>query len=346
MAKSKQPDPMMTQPDGGGTAVMDAPVEAPECGTGPTAEECPPESEATAPVEEAQPEASANSGESKPSEPSRPAEQRYPEPPGWQGRLVKANEYRRNCAARVAEISEDLKAAKKDLEHAEEQISTIIDELKQPTLFAQPATEDLSTSGKAETSDAPAAEDESWKTTPLADLRRPNGDPIPAGTLKLLADHSTPILTIGDLTAHQQAHGEFWMKEIKGLGPKKTDAIAEACDRFWAERAPLAVRTTIDAPEHPLEVTADDGTPEALTVARQSLCEEIDKALDSAGVEASGLNAERLFRHVAKVEAGTESRIALAAGDAATLQKWEQAIFDLEPEKVRELCGIASNGRH
>lgn len=41
------------------------------------------------------------------------------------------------------------------------------------------------------------------------------------------------IQTMGALSDFQAKHGDFWVKEIRGLGPKKADKIADATAKFW-----------------------------------------------------------------------------------------------------------------
>lgn len=49
---------------------------------------------------------------------------------------------------------------------------------------------------------------------------------ISQSTADMLMDRGFP--TVGQLEAHMRTNGEFWAKEIKGVGPAKADLIAEA----------------------------------------------------------------------------------------------------------------------
>ena len=54
-------------------------------------------------------------------------------------------------------------------------------------------------------------------------------------TLKAFAAHTPPLTTLGQLTDHQEKAGDFWAKDIKGVGPKVQDEIADATERFWKD---------------------------------------------------------------------------------------------------------------
>lgn len=58
---------------------------------------------------------------------------------------------------------------------------------------------------------------------------------IPDGVKVSLAE--AEIYTLGDLVDRQAKHGDFWCKDIKGVGSGKRKKIEDACIEFHAERA-------------------------------------------------------------------------------------------------------------
>ena len=87
--------------------------------------------------------------------------------------------------------------------------------------------------------DPPSGDD--WRDVPLEQLL---GEPLPGedkphipdGILKKLAENSTPIVTLGDLTDWVNEKGDFWHKDIAGLGKAAADKITAATDAFWTAR--------------------------------------------------------------------------------------------------------------
>jgi hypothetical protein len=53
---------------------------------------------------------------------------------------------------------------------------------------------------------------------------------LPKGVLTKLA--KADILTIGDLRKHVNAHGDFWVKNLPGIGPEAGAKIGEAWSKF------------------------------------------------------------------------------------------------------------------
>ncbi len=76
-------------------------------------------------------------------------------------------------------------------------------------------------------------DDDSWRAVLLEDLADPALKP---GVLKNLAENNPPIVTIGDLTDWQEHKGDFWHKDIPGLGKAAADNIADATEAFWERR--------------------------------------------------------------------------------------------------------------
>ena len=82
---------------------------------------------------------------------------------------------------------------------------------------------------------------EDWREVPLAELlgeNLPGEDKphIPEGILKKLAENAMPIVTLGDLTDWVNEKGDFWHKDIPGLGATAADKITAATDAFWQTR--------------------------------------------------------------------------------------------------------------
>ena len=64
-----------------------------------------------------------------------------------------------------------------------------------------------------------------WRSTAIADLN------LPATTLAKLA--KVDVETIGALNDRVKQHGDFWWKDITGLGEKGAEKIANALVDFW-----------------------------------------------------------------------------------------------------------------
>jgi hypothetical protein len=83
------------------------------------------------------------------------------------------------------------------------------------------------------TAKQPAPADDVWKAVTLASLHTPAISPR---VLKVLAEHEPAILTLGDLTAWQAAKGDWWGKDIGGVGPAAQEEIANAAEAYWMRR--------------------------------------------------------------------------------------------------------------
>jgi len=83
-----------------------------------------------------------------------------------------------------------------------------------------------------------------WMDVPLAHLFEPG---IPDRYLTALADNEPPILTLGDLTNWQSEKGDFWVKDVKGLGEGGQVAIDEATAGYW-EHHPQTQEPVTDDP--------------------------------------------------------------------------------------------------
>ena len=80
---------------------------------------------------------------------------------------------------------------------------------------------------------APAPADDAWRNVLLRDLT----PEIKPGILKVLLEHQPPIVSMGDLADWQKEKGDYWAKDIKGIGKAACDSIAEATDAYWVANA-------------------------------------------------------------------------------------------------------------
>jgi len=92
----------------------------------------------------------------------------------------------------------------------------------------------------------PAGDPDAWKAVLLSHLRDPH---ISNRVLKPLFEHEPPIVTLGDLTAWQAEKGDFWLKDVKGLGKAAADEIADATIAYWERNAQPAEAPTEAAGE-------------------------------------------------------------------------------------------------
>jgi len=144
-------------------------------------------------------------------------------------------ELRRRCADDLA----DLKELRKTLRAAEAYLDDLLgdaeggqgrmfDENGEPTVQAANGapTKVLSLIGVDD-------DDDDWREI---DLDRLPGPGLTPGILKKLAENSTPITTLGELTDWMNVNGDFWYRKIRGIGKAAVDRIADACEAFWTER--------------------------------------------------------------------------------------------------------------
>jgi len=166
---------------------------------------------------------------------------------------VPADEYAEVAAAReevkgreeeLAAAKESHVAAKKALDDAQGALNRAIDRMLGRGDIRQdgwPADAPL-----AEAADAGAeldverqedslhgGSDESWRSVELSSLFNPG---IRPGVLKALAENDPVIQTMGSLADWQAAKGEFWSKDIHGLGKAGLDNLSAATDAFWARQ--------------------------------------------------------------------------------------------------------------
>ena len=120
-------------------------------------------------------------------------------------------------SAEEADVKAEFSAAKKETEVAQEAVNRFIDELTQPTLFNQQ---------KHESSDDP----EAWRSCILGTI-----EDIATSTAEKLANHSTPLVTLGDLV-DWQSNERNKLGDIAGIGKKAAEQIEEALEGFWARQ--------------------------------------------------------------------------------------------------------------
>lgn len=164
-----------------------------------------------------------------------------PDPELWHA-IQEARTEERNAEGEVAELAEDLKAAKKRHEVASERLGKLIDEAREPGLFSQQqkvSAAHSASNGSAEKCenipnfipDAKTEPDDTWRSVLIESLE----PKLTPGKLKSLSERTPPILTMGDMADHQQRHGDFWVKEISKFGVTGAEQYALAADRYWAE---------------------------------------------------------------------------------------------------------------
>ena len=94
---------------------------------------------------------------------------------------------------------------------------------------------------KANTATPSAVTDEEWRKVELSALTfMDDGEmrPLKPTTLKVMREHEPSIVTLGDLTNWQKEKGDFWSKDIKGIGPTAAESISAACEEFWKTHKP------------------------------------------------------------------------------------------------------------
>jgi hypothetical protein len=138
----------------------------------------------------------------------------------------------------VAEAESSLKAERASLHKLEHHRDELQQELNLLALGKN--SERLPFPPPAETKEAKAqapAEQAQWRSVRLADLT----PRISNRTLKALAEHNPPLLTLGELSDWQKAKGDFWAKDIGGIGDKGRDEIETAQLAYWREHPELTL---------------------------------------------------------------------------------------------------------
>lgn len=171
--------------------------------------------------------------------------------------IIEAEHRLAQCRKTMKNLKEDMKQAKANLATAEKELSELIgecekgigggDDKNQQKLFADQESDgtadgdwgdddnvdedfDLET---GEIAGPGSHDDDYWKGTPLAFFEIYG---MKKTVIKALAEHTPEILTLGDLTDWQAKKGDFWLKDIKGLGPSAQQNIDEATAKYWESR--------------------------------------------------------------------------------------------------------------
>jgi len=131
-------------------------------------------------------------------------------------------------------LKEQAAAAKKHMEEAQDALNNAVDEMLDGEATRPDGWPvDAPLAVAAESQSPSPAESGDWEQVDLADLKDPH---IKVGILKVLSENDPPLRTLGDLSKVQKADGEFWAKNIKGIGKAALDNIAAATDAFWARK--------------------------------------------------------------------------------------------------------------
>jgi hypothetical protein len=97
---------------------------------------------------------------------------------------------------------------------------------KNPNEQDVPNEPDAESNGKVN-GHAHANVDETWRAIPIGEALQGLGSRI----YKVFED--AEINTLGDLTDYQAKKGDFWVKDLAGVGPKAAEDIADASEAFW-----------------------------------------------------------------------------------------------------------------
>lgn len=164
--------------------------------------------------------------------------------------LRQANEDLHRAADEHETAKDEATNAKKHMERCQEALNDVVDRIlafgnpaslplfdpaNRPTQGGEPgaSSEPAALPPAQSSDDAPAAADDSWRQTTLAELTDPDISPR---YLRALAENEPPILTLGDLTDWQQAKGDYWAKDLHGMGEKGQEEISDATIAFWQRR--------------------------------------------------------------------------------------------------------------
>ena len=128
------------------------------------------------------------------------------------------------CAVTLARLKAEAKKVSKLLDAAVERLATLKARGpdRYPLLDRPPEPAEAATAGP-ETDD----DDEPWRATPISSLG------LTDGAIDALAE--ADIQTVGDLTDHVKRHGDFWWRDIAGIGEQCAEKISDAMVKFWEE---------------------------------------------------------------------------------------------------------------
>jgi len=172
-------------------------------------------------------------------------------PASTMGAVEEARDRHRESESVYERLADQAKAAKKNMEHDQEDLNAAIDSMIDGELIREDGwPKDVPLAGVAD--DVPARGN--WKNVELADLNDPH---IKVGILTVLAENG--IHTMGQLAEWQAAKGDFWATDLKGVGKAACDSISDATDAYWTHN-PQPVEDEPFAPA--AETTPTDGDTE------------------------------------------------------------------------------------
>ena len=258
--------------------------------------------------------------------------------------------------ARVDEAEKEVEAAKKQLSYkkslydeAVEGLRAIIKEskhgyplfpVKKPAEFAGPP--DPASCAEP----AKPAEDDSWMSVPLADLKLEDGSKLSPSILTALEENVPPLLTVGDVAKWSQRKA---LTEIPKIGEGKAKKIDLAMDWFWEEQRklgrlkpsepaaePEAAQVEKAAEAEPdveeaqaVEKSAEQTAWRLISIHEMGFAPDVSKTLETAGF----LNAQDLafavFTDVIAKAPGIESP-ELAEEISASLEAFRQTLPDAQ----------------
>ena len=130
--------------------------------------------------------------------------------------------YRKGAEIKTAQG--ELKALETEREKLVQKLRDLVRGTDQDLFTLEPAPTDASVAAPVASTecDKPPIPDESWKLVTIEELG------IKGRALKALHEHVPPLTTHGELSAWQEKKGDFWAKDIAGLGPKGREEIENA----------------------------------------------------------------------------------------------------------------------
>ena len=140
------------------------------------------------------------------------------------------------CAEKKSELDTEREALHKiehSLEELHDELATLAAGKNSERLpFGEVRESGAKDSGNIPSTDAKsvATPDDAWRSVQLSTLT----PAIKPAKLKALAENATPITTLGELSDWQTKKGEFWAKEIRGLGDGGREQVEKACEAYYA----------------------------------------------------------------------------------------------------------------
>lgn len=172
-------------------------------------------------------------------------------------KIEKAERYVTECEEEWEAAKKEANEAKKSFDDAVEKLRKIIRWNSEPApLFDQKAPQAVKKQAENITEAIPATptppDDDSWKSVTLEGLGIKS-----SRVLKALHEHNPPITTFGELSDWQNAKGDFWAKDIKGIGAEGRKEIEDAQFAYWNAHP----RASSPPAEKSQEQKADGPTP-------------------------------------------------------------------------------------